>query len=251
MIFINSKKKKIIVIILLFIVITGVLFIWQDFALLFFPKNAFPINGLSNFLKAFIIFLTTLLMFLIGRDCLNPKDAVHMKVIYILIILADFSLVFFRSPMIGVSVFFLVQLNLVIRNSKHLREKIASVNMAKRRILLSYTLLMCLVDLFCILFLVKTLSDQIPLLVTLSLYLLMVSTSLWTALTNFFIGLFPRRNGLSVFIGMFCFLLCDINVGLSWIHPEEAVRLIAASLIWVFYTPALTLIALSGYKSIQ
>lgn len=246
--FIINKKRFTVIIILVLIAITALLFIYQDFALLFFPIMAFPFKGMSNNLKAFIIFFTTLLVFLTGKDCLNKKDVIHMKVIYTLIIIADFALVSFKSPVTGISVFFLVQLNLVLRNSKHMKEKIRSAGKAKQRILSSYTFFMCVFYLFAIIFLINALANQTLLLVAMTLYLFMVSLSLWTALTNFITGLFPRTNGLLVFIGMFCFLFCDINVGLSWIFEKEMIGWIAAALIWVFYTPALTLIALSGHK---
>ena len=90
--------------------------------------------------------------------------------------------------------------------------------------------------------------DEKLLLVIMVLYGMMISISLWTAIANYLLKLFPKTNSIMISLGMIFFVLCDINVGLSLILPASLTRTISLNLIWVFYTPALTLLALSRYR---
>jgi hypothetical protein len=70
----------------------------------------------------------------------------------------------------------------------------------------------------------------------------------WVAAVNDMLALFPKPNSKMIAIGMILFYFCDICVGLDFILPKGTIWLLANSLIWVFFTPAITLLALSCYK---
>ena len=70
----------------------------------------------SLVLKGLIVFLTSLLVFVINRDGLSKEDTSLLKLIYILIILADLSLILFKKAYTGIIIFFFAQCFLIYRN---------------------------------------------------------------------------------------------------------------------------------------
>ncbi len=58
--------------------------------------------------------------------------------------------------------------------------------------------------------------------------------------TVFFHRFFPKKNSWMIALGVSCFFLCDVNVGLSFLSP------FATTLVWMFYTPTLLLLSSSG-----
>ncbi|MGI6562234.1 MAG: hypothetical protein ACOX3Q_06705 [Clostridia bacterium] len=243
MVAIASHKKYTVAVVVILLIVTWLLFVLQDFTALLYSKP-FRTGLDSNTLKAFVVFLTTLLVFITGNDGLNKRDAFLMKVIYVLIIIADFSLVYFESQTVGIFFFIWVQSGLILRNSAGMKEKLKR-NFIK---LLLPSLSVGFILPTALLFFIRSLSSRPHLLVFMAIYACTVSLSLWAAASAYILRLLPKKNGLLVFIGMICFLFCDINVGLSWILPKGMERSLAYAFIWVFYAPALTLIALSGYK---
>jgi hypothetical protein len=80
------------------------------------------------------------------------------------------------------------------------------------------------------------------------LYGIILSISLWAGLTSYILGLFPYKNSSMIAIGMLCFYFCDISVGLDGLLGSGTAWVFATSLTWIFYTPAITLLALSCYN---
>ncbi len=245
---VSPKKKRNIFIILIFILIISLGFILLDFLPLIHPKLQQPVL-ISYSFKAMIVLLTTILVFMIGKDCISKRDANMMKLIFSLIILADASLVVVPHPLIGISLFFFVQLGLTLRNSLGMSKKIGFKRNNKiRGSLFINTVLVTVLFILILMRIINRHMDDKLLLIIMVLYGLMISISLWTALANYLLGLFPRVNSIMVSLGMVFFVLCDINVGLYLVLPSGLIKIIFSNLIWVFYTPALTLLALSGYN---
>lgn len=245
-----SKIKKFFIgLILKSIIIIYIFFILLDWLPIINPDITFDTLTYSYALKALVILMITLLVFLTGKDAMNEEDAFMLKVIFLLIIVADSALVIFESPVFGIMFFSFVQYGLILRNSIGMREKYKkNKNNKLRTSLFVNTILATLLFIFNLIRLMNSLMEESLLLLIMALYGLMISASLWTAFANYLLGVFPRINSRLVALGMFFFVLCDLNVGLSLILPVSNLRDIASALIWIFYTPALTLIALSGYK---
>ncbi|TJX15894.1 hypothetical protein E9840_01695 [Tissierella creatinini] len=245
----SQKKKNFVFIILFFIAVLSLGFILLDWLPLISKYKLQISYKYSYSFKVIVVLLTTLLVFISGNDCLSKRDLKEMKRIFILVLLADSALVGFQTPVIGILFFSFVQLCLVFRNSKGMREVIKSDgNFKLRRSLFINTIL---VTTLFILNLVRIMDNHMEnklLLLIMVLYGFMVSLSLWTAMANYLLKLFPKTNSIMVALGMCFFALCDINVGLSLILPEGLIRTISSDLVWIFYAPALTLLALSGYK---
>ncbi|MDD2447138.1 MAG: hypothetical protein PHY91_05575 [Tissierellia bacterium] len=243
------KKRYLIIIILVLIAIASLIIILLDWLPFIVDTISLYETRHSNRFKAIVVLLATSIVFITGNNSLNKKDLIMMKTIYILIILADTALVLIQNPIVGILFFSLVQLGLIIRNSVGLKDKIrfAKEYPIKSSLFINTILSTVLFLLFLVKLINEHLDDRL-LLTVIIFYGLMLSTSLWTALANYLLSLFPKINSILVSLGMFFFVLCDINVGLSLTLPHGLVQTISSNLVWIFYSPALTLIALSGYN---
>lgn len=69
------------------------------------------------------------------------------------------------------------------------------------------------------------------------------------------VGYFPAKNAVLIKRGMILFFCCDVCVGISLMtgadhSVQEHVATVANNFVWYFYTPALILLARSGYKNL-
>ena len=198
--------------------------------------------------KFLIIILSTIIVFLIGKDGLNKKDTKTLKIIYIFIILSDISLALGDTAFIGIIMFGVVQISLITRNGVGIFEKLNSLNYRPlRSVQFINTILGTILLVLIALDFVYSVGVSNKLLYLMIFYGSLLCLSLWTAVMNHIIGIFPRINSLLVSIGMTFFLFCDLSVGFSLILERGNYWIIADSLNWIFYTPAILLIALSGY----
>lgn len=245
----NRRKYKVIVIILFGIVFISGGFIALDWYRFYIGLTEYDSALYSYIAKSIILLLSVVLVFLIGKDGLNKKDSFLLKLIYIFIILADISFILFNEPYMGICLFSIVQICLILRNTLAIRYNSKGDKLYRLKSSLFINLILGTIFLITnFLRLINGLIDRPILLLFMLSYSLLISISLWTSLANILLGIFPKVNGVLAVIGMIFFILCDLHVGLSLSLNHGAPKSIAQNLIWVFYTPALTLVALSGYN---
>lgn len=87
-----------------------------------------------------------------------------------------------------------------------------------------------------------------PLLYALLVYAVFLILSLWAGWMSLRVGYFPRRNAILIAVGASCFFIGDYLVGFNLSLEPSMARATTLFLTWVFYTPAITLLALSGYR---
>ncbi|WP_406241931.1 hypothetical protein ACF3M2_13385 [Tissierella carlieri] len=246
----KSKFKFVWIIIFLIIFISGS-FITLDWARFFIVKEELKYNRFlyTYIAKFLIVILSTTLVFIIGENGLSHSDTKNLKFIYIFIILADISLVIFKEPYIGIILFSIVQLGLISRNGSAIlknftidKSKVLSNNIFINTVLATVLFILIIMKV------ANNLMKESTLFYILKFYVVLLSASLLIAIANLLLKIFPKPNSILVTIGMFFFVLCDLNVGLTMALQLGNFSLITDSLIWMFYTPALTLIALSGYN---
>lgn len=216
MVAIASHKKYTVAVVVILLIVTWLLFVLQDFTALLYSKP-FRTGLDSNTLKAFVVFLTTLLVFITGNDGLNKRDAFLMKVIYVLIIIADFSLVYFESQTVGIFFFIWVQSGLILRNSAGMKEKLKR-NFIK---LLLPSLSVGFILPTALLFFIRSLSSRPHLLVFMAIYACTVSLSLWAAASAYILRLLPKkkrafgiyRDDLLSFLRYQCRIIVDLTEG--------------------------------------
>jgi hypothetical protein len=86
------------------------------------------------------------------------------------------------------------------------------------------------------------------LLYVLVVYALVLDVSLWTGWTSLRVGHFPFRNAVLIAVGASCFFVGDYLVGFNLSLEPSIERATTVFMTWVFYAPAITLLALSGYR---
>lgn len=235
-------KNRFLINISLILILIGS-FITLDLVKILVSPNLSPIP--SHALKGIIVFLTTLSVFLIKDHSINRKDIKLLKLIYTLIIFADLSLLIFKKPYIGIIIFFMVQCFLIYRNSGHVfkeygLKEIFNANTNFFALTLTIMLLIYLIY-------IKSYTADIYLFILFVFYGIIKSSSILAAIVSLKFVMLPKKNGILILIGVICFYLCDLNVGLSLTINNSLIKAISSILIWIFYAPALTLIALSGY----
>ena len=236
------KKIKIPIIIDLILIVSGG-FITLDLVTVFEMESLSQIYSLV--LKAIIVFLTTLLVFLINNHGISKMDTRLLKIIFILIVIADLSLVLFNKAYAGIIVFFIVQCVLIYRNNHSIQRKHSLRVIFDKNTIIILILMMILLFNYLI-YLNSHVTDSI-LFILFLLYGIIKSFSVLTAIISYRFNAFPKINCLLLLIGVVCFYFCDLNVGISLALNEGFIKNLSIILIWIFYTPALTLIALSGY----
>lgn len=204
--------------------------------------------------KFLVPIIAALISFIIGRNSLCKRDRRLLQASFLMIILADFCFKILHNytlPLenrsdyisIGIIFFMLAQSLLIVR---HTRTSDTDA---------SFPWIFC-----------------IPIAVTFALGVLMLAhiydsllffaavsygpflfCSLYAACKTPKRGYFPKENALQIKWGMILFTFCDLLTGLSlWsgedLSLHENLSIVANNLIWCFYTPALILLALSGYR---
>ena len=191
----------------------------------------------------------------IGKNAVGTKDRRFLQAAFVMIICADACFKIFHNFVIpyeentgefisfGIIFFLLAQLLLVFRHTR-----VSETDRSFPWILffpLAVSISMAVLYLFGI-------YDSIMFFASISYgpYLL---CSLYAAWKTSSTGFYPQRNARQIKIGMVCFTACDLLTGLSLItgadHSAcEIMATISHNFIWCLYTPALILLALSGYR---
>lgn len=87
--------------------------------------------------------------------------------------------------------------------------------------------------------------------IILAIYFCFKCTSVLASFAAIVIGKMPRFNAILVATAMVSFFLCDHTVTGNLLLGQETEKvpyIVTSSLTWMFYGPALTLLALSGYR---
>lgn len=220
-----------------FIVLDFSRFINYDFSYDIYP---------SAVLKRICVILAALAAWSVGRDGLNPTDSRQMKAAFLFVIAGETAF-FPGERAIGIGMFGVCHLLLIIRNSAGLLRRLPHAGIRKQLVLTAMFLLMAgLLSIFIGQY--GKLAGKNDLSASVIFYSIILSASLWTAMACFILRLLPPINSRLAAAGVLCFFCCDVLVGLDAVLQPGIPWLLANSFIWVFYIPALTLLALSSYK---
>lgn len=239
------NKRLLIQAILLGIICISMFTIVLDFSRLFSSSNfysAYP----SDLIKRIIVIFAALLVWLAGKNSLNKQDNTHMK--YVFIVICGGEVFFLLSkPVLAIGFFTVCQCLLISRHCRGLMYKLTKASPAQK-LKLALLLLTLILLFFSGIIAFYPMANINNLMVVGMLYGFVLSISLWAGLATYILGLFPSKNSKMIAVGMLCFYFCDISVGLDGLLWPSTAWLLATSLTWVFYTPAITLLALSCYR---
>lgn len=236
--------------IMVFSIIGLIIFIYiitsfADFSRLLSPYayySTFP----KEIIKRLIVLLSAALVWLGGKDCLNSQDNQRMKAVFIFISLGEVCFLI-SKPIIAIFFFAICQCLLITRHCRGMFGKLTTADQRQKR-----KLALAALGLASLLFIGAAMLYPIINLSSLVLmgigYGIILCISLWVGLANFVLGLFPLPNSRMIALGMLCFFCCDILVGMDGLLGYSTAWILTSSFIWVFYAPAITLLALSSYS---
>ena len=211
-------------------------------------------SSYQHIAKFLVPVIAAIISFIIGRNSLGKRDRRLLQAAFLMILLADFCfkilynysfLLENRSDYISIGIIFfmLAQSILIVR---HTRTSDSDV---------SFPWIFCIP--FAVTFALGVLMlahiyDSLMFFSTVS-YGPFLFCSLYVACKTLKRGYYPKENALQIIWGMILFTCCDLLTGLSlWSGEDyslhENLSIVANNLIWCFYTPALVLLALSGYR---
>ncbi|MGE5676971.1 MAG: hypothetical protein ACM3ZR_02830, partial [Pseudomonadota bacterium] len=236
----KAKKKLFITVLVSLICVLVVWFVILDFsrfASLDYTYDIFP----SGLLKRICVVLASLIAWVVGRDGLDFGDSLLMKSAFAFACLGEAALAL-GEQVGGIWMFAICQSLLIMRNSKGLFDKLAHASyIQKFRLFLASAFVYLVFLVFLILsrsFIGLTITS-----LTAYFYGVILSTSLLAALACKILKLLPHKNAEMAATGVICFFCCDILVGLDAALWEGIPWLLANSLIWIFYIPALAFLA--------
>lgn len=241
-----TKGKKLYVSIILFIII--VFYIWfiiLDFTRFFTQNYNYDIYP-SALLKRINVILAAFIAWAAGRDGLSLKDNRRMNAAFAFIILGEAAFII-GERVFGVGMFAVCQTLLILRNSTGMCYGFNHANQKQKKgLIISGLILMLFIIVLTSMF--ASLTKISIELIVVYLYGIILSLSLWAGLASNILVLLPKRNSKMVADGMICFYCCDVLVGLDAVMEIGIPWLFVNSFIWIFYIPALVLLALSCYK---
>lgn len=245
----QRKKKCVVFIILALIAALSSIFIildWSGFIFNTYNIND-PVSLDSSRTKLLVSLFCALLVFTINGDGISKKDTYMLVSIFTLIFAADFNF-FIGNAVFGILIFGIVQFLLVLRNGTGFKRFLINSKISDRLfiIITGVLVLIILGELFR--YILYPHINMKPTLYVLLTYGFLLGCSFFTAWVSIEIGYFPAINSLFIALGMTFFLLCDLTVGISFLFNPGIYRGVALYLTWIFYTPALVLIGLSGYN---
>lgn len=187
--------------------------------------------------------------FLVGSNSVSSRDRLLLMAAFAVTAVADYFLVLTNSHFLaGVALFLVVHIFLSIRHAQGFRASLQPDSRSRTIRLLIVTGLCALTLTGLILWKVEGIlqrsgSEAVDL-----IYVLMLTVSLWMGWGTLIRGFYPRLNAWFIAIGLTAFYCCDVSVGLSADLAGTTAGTLLSDMIGFVYTPALVLLALSGYR---
>ncbi|MEP7121702.1 MAG: hypothetical protein ABJE95_12355 [Byssovorax sp.] len=186
---------------------------------------------------------------LIGaRDNVSLRDKRLLISAFALTLVADFFLILLDWMMIGTVLFLGVHALFIARHAAGFRDSMAVEVRSRTMGLLGATGLVAFGGSAVLLYCVAPILMPGGMFAVDCVYIAVLSISLWMAWGTLIRSAHPAFNGWLIACGMTFFFFCDVSVGLA--APLAGTRAggILDNLVGFFYSPALVLLALSGYR---
>lgn len=228
------------------IALIALVFLTLDWSRLVLRPADLSLRPESNALKVSVAFLCALIAWRARGRGLGERDERTFRLVFSMIFVADVCFVTKLEP-VGIVLFGIVQVLLTRRNLTGARAAAERLRAARGRLVAVGAIVAAM--LAGTLYGIWVLQGLSPLLVVIAVYVSLLAASVVAAFAARSIGHFPARNTRLFAIGMSLFLLCDITVGANLALPVgHLVRVATESLTWMFYGPAILLLALSAWR---
>jgi hypothetical protein len=197
--------------------------------------------------KVAVSFISAILVFIICKDGFNRGDTKRLVLAYAAIAIGDIFLVF-DINMVGMLVFAVAHVFFILRNGWGLKEYLAKKSRSNRAWdVLTALFILALAAGMMVGYFLPTMGTGLMFYLLL-VYSLFLGVSLWAAWAAVRIGFMPKANARLVAIGLSCFFVSDLLVGVHFATQPGSFQTCAIYITWLFYTPGLVLPALSGYR---
>jgi hypothetical protein len=191
--------------------------------------------------------LCALLVWLIRGARVDRRDALLLGAAFAVTLVADFFLILEDWMIPGTVLFLVVHALLIARHLRGLYASLAPAQRTRSLRLYALTALVAYGGAVALILTVKPILERTHSLALDSVYLLFLSTSMWAAWGTLIRDYYPLRNAWYVVVGMTCFFFCDVTVGISASLSGTQSGAVLNNMVGLFYSPALVLIAYSGY----
>jgi hypothetical protein len=198
--------------------------------------------------------LCAVVVALIGGAAVDRRDLAVLTGAFGVTLVADYCLILKSWTLPGTLLFAVVHGLLIHR---HARGLLASLSPSERPRTIRLSLLTALVAYggsAALVYAVRDVLERTGMFAVDVAYVVVLATSLWAGWGTLVRRFFPLRNAWYVAIGMTCFYFCDVSVGVSTAlkkdpDPQKARSgQVLDNLVGFFYSPALVLLAYSGYR---
>ena len=243
----KNKKRN-----LIFTCITIVIFLsggfisldWSRFFLLPHPEDSYKYVKVT---KLFVSFLCTFIVFMIGVDRFTKEDSLRLKIAFLFIFAGDISF-YFGKDLLGISTFMFGQIALIYRSSIGIIPYFKKIDKDEIKFPMILAIVIISITVLIITFVFWKHIDDLSFKLLFPVYGLFLCISVWVAWMSKKIGYFNEKNALLIAIGMSFFYFCDLTVGYGLLEINDYSKMFVTSLTWMFYTPALLLLAISAYN---
>ncbi|MEO5726451.1 MAG: hypothetical protein ABI134_22555 [Byssovorax sp.] len=189
------------------------------------------------------------MVLLIGaRDSVSRRDKRLLLAAFGLTLVADFFLILLDWMMTGTVLFLGVHAIFIVRHARGFRDSMSRKVRSRTWRSLALTGAVAFGGSVILLVCVAPILRRHGQLAIDGVYILLLALSLWMAWGTLIRRSFPGFNARLIAVGMTCFYFCDVSVGLAAALAGTPAGGILNNLVGFFYTPALVLLALSGFR---
>jgi hypothetical protein len=221
-------------------------------------------NPYSFWVKYCVTLICVMVAWKAQSHSISPTDTRLLRAAFLFVAVADFFLVvlcgiFENSRLqlaffaVGVIAFTVVQILLIIRHVGAICRRVEP-SISHRRIAVTLRIVTAVMLYTPGLVATVVFWPHIAVLgwfaVVGMIYAFLLLTSVWAAWGAVIGSLYSSNHSLMIAIGMTFFLFCDLCVGSQLFFTNWLVN-ITSGLVWLFYTPALLLLAISGCRFIE
>jgi len=191
--------------------------------------------------------LCAVLVAMIGPARLDDRDLGLLGGAFAVTLVADYCLILHDWMIPGTLLFVVVHGLLIARHARGFAASLRPPARARTLRLLALTALGAYGGAAAIIAAVAPILDRVHMFALDAGYLCVVATSMWMGWGTLFRGAYARGNAVYIAIGMTCFFCCDVAVGIAAALDGRPAGAVLTNMVGLFYSPALILLAYSGY----
>ena len=219
-------------------------YVGVDWAMFFHHfASTFPAD--AGYARSVMCFL---LVLLIGPTDISVADRRYLGAAFVVTLLADYFLILTDKMTLGTAIFLVVHGIYIARHAQGIKASFAPAVRAKTIKWMVITGVVAYGATLALIVTVKPILVRSGMFALDCVYLGFLSTSLWMAWGTLIRSFYPRYNAWMIAVGMTFFYCCDVSVGLSAALNGTDAGAILNNMVGLFYTPALVLLAFSGFR---